>query len=268
MPRKYLTSKLIKLIIVVGICFLLIFLNPKGFFNPVRGFFLRVAYPFQKVFYLSSHKVSSTFTFLSSISDLKKENNDLIKENNHLAGMVALLSSEKKENESLREQLNLVPRDKFDLESAFVIGQDMHGLGSWLLIDKGRSSGIDVDMPVIVFDGILVGKVVEVYGNTAKINLLTDSSSSINVLDLETGSKGIIKGEYGLGIVMDMVSQSDVINTGDTVVTSGLGSNMPKGFLLGKIQEVRATQDKLFQQALVMPRVKYSKLDVVFVVKN
>jgi hypothetical protein len=34
------------------------------------------------------------------------------------------------------------------------------------------------------------------------------------------------------------------------------------------VQDVRSTTDKLFQQAVVMPRVKYAKLDVVFVIKN
>jgi rod shape-determining protein MreC len=268
MPKKYLTSKVMKLALVAAVCLGLIFLNPGGFFSPLRGFFLRAAYPFQRIFYLSGHKISSTVDFLGSIADLKEENKRLIKENNYLAGQTAILQGEKKENETLREQLGLIPRSKFDLESSFVIGQDMHGLGSWLLIDKGKSSGIEKGMPAIVSEGILVGKVDEVFETSSRINLLTDSSSSINVVDLETNSKGIVRGEYGLGVVMDMVSQSDVLNPGDTVVTSGLGSNMPKGLMVGRIQDAKITQDKLFQQAIVMPRIKYSKLDVVFVIKK
>lgn len=268
MSRKYLTSKIIKLVLVATVCLGLIFLNPRGFFSPVRGFFLRAAYPFQKIFYLTGHKISDTLDFLGSIADLKEENIKLIKENNYLAGQAASLQGEKKENETLREQMGLIPKDKFNLESSFVIGQDMHGLGSWLLIDKGKSSGVEKGMPVIVSEGILIGKVEEAFVASSRINLLTDSSSSINVVDLETNSKGIVRGEYGLGVLMDMVSQSDVLNSGDTVVTSGLGSDMPKGLLVGKIQEVKVTQDKLFQQAIVMPRIKYSKLDVVFVIKK
>ena len=77
-----------------------------------------------------------------------------------------------------------------------------------------------------------------------------------------------MRGEYGLGIVLDLVAQTDAINNGDTIVTSGLGSNMPKGLLIGKIQELGTSADKLFQPALITPQIKYSKLDVVFVIKN
>jgi cell shape-determining protein MreC len=65
-----------------------------------------------------------------------------------------------------------------------------------------------------------------------------------------------------------MVSQQDALNNGDTVITSGLGSNIPRGLLIGKIQQVGLSDDKLFQQAIVAPRIKYSKLDAVFVIKN
>jgi rod shape-determining protein MreC len=268
MSQKFFTSKLIKLIAVVGICLLLVFLNPHSLFNPIRAFLYTIAYPFQKTFYLLSDKTENTYDFLKSIGELKNENQRLEKENDSLAAENADLATEKKENETLRDQLGLVPRDKYNLESSYVIGQDPQKLGSWLMIDKGSANGIEVNMPVIVSDGILIGKVQEVYPTSSKVSLLTDSSSSINALDLETSSKGIIRGEYGLGIVLDMVEQTDVINNGDTVVTSGLGSDVPKGLLIGKIQETGNSQDKLFQQALITPRVKYSKLDVVFVIKK
>jgi cell shape-determining protein MreC len=47
-----------------------------------------------------------------------------------------------------------------------------------------------------------------------------------------------------------------------------LGSDTPRGLLIGKIQQVGLSDDKLFQQAIVSPRIKYSKLDTVFVIKN
>jgi len=77
-----------------------------------------------------------------------------------------------------------------------------------------------------------------------------------------------VGGVYGLGIVMDMVAQVDALNEGDMVITSGLGGNIPKGLLIGKIQEINISSDKLFQQAIVMPRVRYQSLDTVFVIKK
>ncbi|HAI74586.1 MAG TPA: rod shape-determining protein MreC [Candidatus Moranbacteria bacterium] len=267
MPQKYFTARIIKLIATAIVCLALIFLNPKGFFNPLRGFFLTVSAPFQKVFYQTGEKIGETIYFFGFISELKNENIKLSKENNFLAAKIAGLEQEKSENIILREQLNLLPRDKFDLIGGFIIGQDPQGSESWVIFDKGEKDGVASGMPVIVSNGILVGKVDEVYSGSSKINLLTGSNSSINAVDIETGAKGIARGEYGLGIIMDMVTQSDVLNEGDSVVTSGLGSDIPRGLLVGKIKEIKKSQDKLFQEAIIVPRVKYSKLDVVFAIK-
>lgn len=227
-----------------------------------------MAYPFQKTFYLTGRSVSNSVDFLTSIGNLKKENEKLIKENNLLSASIASLQDEKNENEVLREQLKLLPREKFDLVGSFVINQDPQRLNSWIMVDKGADDGIRLDMPAIVADGILIGRISEVLTHTSKITLLSDSESVVNVLDLETGARGVLRGEYGLGILMDMVSQQDGLNKDDTVITSGLGGNIPRGLLVGKINEIRLSSDKLFRQAIVAPRIKYSKQDVIFVIKN
>ena len=265
---KFFTPRRTKLIAVVAVFSLLVFLNPKKIFNPVRGLGEIAAYPFEKIFYVVSEKTRDTFGFLASIGNLKEENARLLEENNSLLVQVASLKDQKSENSTFREQLQLAPRDKYDLAAAMVISQDPTGSGAWLMIDKGATSGFQVGMPVIVSDGILIGKIDEVYPTSAKIILVTDSSSSANVTDLKTGALGILRGAYGLGLVMDMVEQSDVLNVGDSVVTSGLGGLLPKGFLVGKIQQVGTTPDKLFQQAIIVPAVRYSQLEVVFVVKK
>ena len=268
MPRKYLTKNIIKLLVALGICLVLVYFNPRGFFNPIRNIFFGVAYPFQKTFYLTGRSISNSANFFASIGNLKNENEKLIKDNNALSAVVASLQDEKNENEILRDQLKLLPRDKFDLVGSFVIGQDPQGLNSWIMIDKGADSGIRSDMPVIVSDSIIMGKVSEVLAHTSKVSLLSDSQSVVNVVDVETGARGVLRGEYGLGILMDMVSQQDGLNKDDTIITSGLGGDIPRGLLVGKINEVKFSSDKLFQQAIITPRIKYSKQDTVFVIKN
>jgi rod shape-determining protein MreC len=268
MPQKYLNSKLIKIILAGFFCVLLIFFSPKKIIDPFRYFFVWATYPIQKTFATLGGGTAQALHFLSSISDLKKENEKLVKENYVLSGKIASLESQKRENEDLRQELKLSPQEKFDLEGAFVIGQNPDNLGSWILVDKGKADGIKKGMPTIVFEGILIGKVDEVFQNSAKITLLSDANSLINAYDAETGAKGIVKGEYGLGLFLDMVDQSEALGLGETVATSGLGGNIPKGLLIGKIQEIKNSEDKLFQRALIIPSVKYSNLETVFIIKN
>ncbi len=268
MPKNLLTSKFIKLILVSTICLTLILVNPKNFFNPVRELFLFTAYPFQKTFYIAGQMMNNFSSVIFSIGDYKKENEKLIRENNELLAKLANLEDQKRENDELRRQLELLPRDKYELESSLIIGQDQRGSGSWVIIDKGESDGLKEGMPVIVYDGILVGKVSEVYEKSSKVLLLSDSASSINVSDIGTSARGILTGEYGLGLILGMVEQTDMIKVGDDIITSGLGGLMPRGLLVGNIEQISNTSDKLFQQAVVRPKIKYSDLNVVFVIKK
>lgn len=242
--------------------------NPKNLFNPFQEIFSKASYGFQKFFSSTGNSVEGLFGFLGSISNLKEENENLIKENNYLSSELAKLQEEKKENEVLREQLKLSPRDNFELENAFIIGQDPQRLESWIMIDKGSLSGIAIGMPVIVSNGILVGKIEEVSRDVSKVALLTNSSSVINAIDLNTDAKGVVVGKYGLGLLLDLVAQTDVLDRGDDIITSGLGGDMPRGLLIGKIQEATFSSDKLFQQAIITPKIKYSNLRIVSVIKN
>lgn len=267
LKKNYLPNS-IKITAALLIILAFIIFNLGGIFDPVKNFLFFAIKPFQKTSYLISRGFSQKIDFLSSISNMKAENEKLLKENDYLSKEIAQLKDIRKENEVLREQISLAPREDFNLEAAFIIGQNPEKLGSWLLIDKGSANGIKEGMPLIVSDGILIGKVSEVYYSSAKVILLSDPSMVVNAADLETGARGVARGDYGLGVNMDLVEQTDAINKGDTIITSGLGGEIPRGLFIGKVQETKLSEDKLFQQASILPRVKYSKLDIVFVIKN
>lgn len=268
MPKIFFSTKLFKVLLIVAVSGLLVFLNPGKFFSPVRSFFGIIAYPIQKTFFFLARESAQFAEMISSIGELKEENEKLIKESQQKSAENAMLSDMKKENDLLREQLDLAPRDKFELKAAEVIGYDPQGFGSWLEIDKGKKDGVEKDMPVIVSGGILIGKVDEVFWGNSKVLLITNPQSSINAVVSETEARGVVKGEFGLGLLLDMVLQTDVIQEGDDVITSGIGGGLPRGLLIGKIQEVHSSADKLFQQATVVPVAKFSKLRAVFVIKK
>lgn len=267
MPKRFLPEKAVKIFFILVLICILFFLGQKFISVPLRYTFYKLTYPFEKMFYVSGRTLRSTFDFFGSIYDLKNENARLLKENNLLISEITGLKELEQENKILREQLNLLPLNKFSLENCFVIGENPQG-GGWILIDKGNSKGIKAGMPVIVSNGMLVGKIEEVYADSSKVKLITDSTSAINAVDTETQAKGIVKGEYGLGIVMDMISQSDSINAGDAIITSGLGGDIPKGLFIGNVQEVKNSSDKLFQEALIIPKAKLSSLEIVSVIKG
>jgi rod shape-determining protein MreC len=265
---KFTSTKLFKITVIAIIFIGLIFLNPGSIFYPVRSGFTSALAPFQKFFYSMSVGFDNAKEFIASIGQLKNENEQLRKDNQALLAENVMLGDMKNENTTLREQLDLLPRDKYDLIPAFLISQDPNGTGNWLEIDKGSSDGIAVGMPVIVSKGIFVGRIQEVSEKSSKIILLTNPKSMVNVMTIENSAKGVVRGEYGLGIIFDMVLQTDSINVGDNVITSGVGGEIPRGLFVGTIQEVHQSDDHLFQQAVLTAPLQISKLQMVFVIKN
>ena len=268
MFRSFFSTKLSKVIIVFILFGLIVFINPANFFDPVRYSFKLVISPFEKVAYIFATRMRIAGEYLSSIGQIKEENEKLAMENQKLVAQNAQLEGLKRENDILKEQLDLLPRQKFSLESAYVISQDSQGSGSWIEISKGSRSGIAEGSPVIVSQGILIGVVSKVNSDSSMVSLISSPQSAISSLTTSAGAKGIIRGEYGLGIIFDMILPEDELKPGDEIITAGTSGQIPRGLFIGEVANVRLSSDRLFQQAEVSSPVNFFKLDVVSVVKN
>ncbi len=269
MPVKKITSK--KIFKVTAVCILatlLILWNPNNFFNGTRTFFVGITLPVQKLFSSLANRTYSFGEAISSIGKIKKENKNLMEENLRLKAQNVKVADVMKENEGLRSQLNISSQEGFNLESARIIGRDIYNNNSWILIDKGKRNGLEKGMSVIVADGILVGKVEEVFDSTARVIFITEKLMNINVETVETGAVGVARGNYGLGLTMDLVLQTDNLKIGDRVITSDISQDVPRGLLVGEIREIDLAKNELFQKAIIAPPVDFFKLRFVFVIKN
>ncbi|HFC76635.1 MAG TPA: rod shape-determining protein MreC [Candidatus Moranbacteria bacterium] len=268
MFKKNFFEKKIKSIIILGIILFIIIWNPNSIFDGVRNVFFTATYPIQKILSISADKIYYFTETVSSIGTIRNENNRLLSENLYLKSENTKLRDISKENETLRKELKLLPRKKFNLITANVVGRDLYKSDGWMLIDKGERDGLKKEMPVIIENGILVGKISEVFPYNAKIIAITNVNSNINATTVETGAMGIIKSKYGLGVTLDMVLQTDYLKVGDDVITSEISQNIPRGLLIGKIQEVHPSADQLFQTAVLSIPIDFSKLRFVSVIKN
>lgn len=264
--QTFVSLRFFKILVLAVVFWLLVLLNPWKIFNPLRSIMLTVTYPISKVSYAVSLRLVNTKHFLASIGQLARENENLLRKNQELASENARLGSVENENIVLREQLEMLPREKFELKEGSVIGLDMKGSGGWIEIDKGTKDGIIEGMPVIVSKGVLIGKIEQVGLATSQVQLITNPKSTVNIMTAKNGSMGVVRGEYGLGLSLDMVLQSDQLSAGDAVVTSGIGGNFPKGLYVGTLQEIHPSEDNLFQQGVVVSPVQMAKLQFVFVI--
>jgi rod shape-determining protein MreC len=132
-------------------------------------------------------------------------------------------------------------------------------------LNKGSADGVRKGMAVLTPLGV-IGKVVTVTGRTAKVLLLTDPNSGIDVLVQRTRSRGIVSGSLESGTVLKYMKRSEDVQEGDRLVTSGLDNVFPKGMLVGTVIKVRKQNRGLFQAVEVWPAVQAARVEEVLVV--
>lgn len=266
--RNIFYSKFFLALLVSGGMFIFAWWQPNFLVRPLQFVTTTVIWPLQNVFAPVAFEIQDFRAFLASIGEYKRLSEELQKENIRLERENAELRDIKTENQELRRELSLLPRNEYELRGATVIGRDISGLGNALEVNQGTQAGLEVGMPVIVEAGVLIGRVSDVTPFSARVELLSYAESIINAVTLDTRAEGVVRGEHGLGIVYDMVPQSETLQNGDTVVTSGLGDVMPPGLLVGTLQDVRLTDDKLFQRGTIKSPVRFDRLRHVFIVMS
>ena len=114
-------------------------------------------------------------------------------------------------------------------------------------MDKGKGAGIHQGMAVITPRGV-VGKVVSVEEDTAKVMLLTDHKSGLDIITQRTRVRGIVSGSVDGEPVVKYMGRNEDVRPGDRLITSGLDGTFPKGLLVGTIVEIAEDGPGLFRR--------------------
>lgn len=151
--------------------------------------------------------------------------------------------------------------------TAAVIGRDISPFLHYIIINRGSDDGLRRGMPVVSSQG-LVGRVAAVTAGGARVQLITDPGTAINVRIQPTGAEALLQGSITGDLTVEAIPQDANVQSGDLVLTSGLGGNYPANILIGQISGVRQRPVELFQNATVQPVVDFSQLEIVLVIVN
>lgn len=136
-----------------------------------------------------------------------------------------------------------------------------------LTIGQGSHQGIHSGQAVIDSNGLLIGKIVTVRNSSATVLLVTDHQSVV-IAEVTNAarSQGVVRGERGLSLRLDYLPKTDVITTGQAVVTSGTETGIPAGLPIGSISQVSTRSGDVFQSASVLSPIQPQEQSVVAVV--
>jgi len=243
-----------------------------GPLRSVQRGFLEVLAPIQEGASRALKPVSDLVGWFGDTWDAKDERDKLKGERDRLRRDAADADRLRRQNQELQGLLGI--DEEADLKgqkpvTARVIGRSPTVWYATVTVDKGSSSGVAVDQPVVNGEG-LVGKVSEVAGGASKITLITDSTSGVSAQIAATGDTGLLKTAVGRpnDLVLDDISNKSKISKGQRVVTSGSRSNrleslFPPGIPIGQVSKVNSGELDLFQRVHVRPFADVRRLDFV-----
>ena len=239
--------------------------GPRQTWNPADQLIVEIIAPFQKLTKQTANAVREFWLDYFYLVNARRENTRLRREIDVLRMENSRYTELLAAYESLQKLLQFKHAINRPVVAVQVIGGDPTGWFKSIIIDKGKSSGLRVNMPVVNACGAL-GRIVSVSPNYAKVLLIIDQNSGVDCLVQRSRDRGIVKGLSTEICKLDYVAKSSDVVTGDMVVTSGLGGIFPKGLPVGEVLSVSGTGGELFKDIEIRPTVNFSKLEEVLVI--
>ena len=188
--RKVSIVGIIITIIVLIILVILTNIDGKNF-SKIENVFSKIVMPIQNGLTHLKNKIANNNVFFEDINNLKQENENLKQENLKMQDKLKELELIKTENATLRQYANMAEKyTEYTTVPAYIINKDISNLSSTMVINAGKNSGIEVNMPVITEEG-LVGYVVSVANSTAKVQPIIDPATSVSSA-ISTSRDGVI----------------------------------------------------------------------------
>lgn len=182
-------------------------------------------------------------------------------------------SSAEEENKRLRELLKLKEKHSdFEFETATIISWGSSNWTSTFTMNKGSSSGLELNDCVVTENGYLVGQIIEIGDYTAKARTIVDPSMSIGALIDRIGIPAVACGDFEAmrkgNLKLTFIPEGAVAANGDVITTSGKGRTVPKGLVIGKVVDAGVDASGLSRYAVIKPTATLNGLSQVFVIKS
>ncbi len=242
---------------------------PNGRLHAVQRDFLTVVAPIQDGANKALKPVRDLFSWFGNTLHAKSQLAQSLKQTEKLRRE---LVAEQAEKRTYHQLLALTHLDQLGVSdyrpvTATVVGKPSNLWYATVNIDKGESSGIRVNDPVINEEG-LVGRVAWAVGDGAQVDLITDSSMGVSARIGTDTATGLVQPKVGEpnDLLLQYLPSTTRANGGEYVVTSGTvtpayPSLFPPGLIIGQVTSVN--EESAYKSVNVHPIANLHDLDVV-----
>lgn len=261
------TKKFLYWLIALALIFIIHIL---GIIRPLENFFINLVNPVNHYFHdlgVDLRKQKQAGSKEDLMAELELLQGQRAQEAVDEVKMSLLLE----ENTKLREQLNFLNNNNYHYLSANIVARQNLFDGSDkiqdLIIDCGSDDGVLPGLAVVDERGVIIGKVLETKDKSARACLTVAPDCRLAVAILNNDKTiGLSDGDLGLTIKLDYIPQSEEITLGNIVISSGLGDNIPRGLVLGRVTQVNKQSNEIWQDVNIESLASIYDLTVVSVI--
>jgi rod shape-determining protein MreC len=199
--------------------------------------------------------------FIATYALALQENKTLKEDNQRLLRLKQVALALESENRRLRELLRMLPQDKSHFLTARVVGDTGGPYSRSVLINSGEENKLKSGLIVTNTLG-LVGRIIEVGTNSARVLLLTDINMRVPVITEKSRERAVLSGNNANMPLLNHLPDDSHIRLGERVLTSGDGEYFPSGIPVGEVEKI---DGKL---VTVRPFVDWSRLDYVTITQK
>ncbi|MDR2659465.1 MAG: rod shape-determining protein MreC [Spirochaetaceae bacterium] len=257
------------------VSFSLLLFSTRSFVINIRDTGLSLFSGVRGTVYAVSSAVSRTVLSAKELIALRREYNKLLERITRYEHLERGAAEIRAENNRLREQLDFSKNLSYKYIAVEVSGRDPDNIFSAFVINKGKRHGIENNMPVIAFqDGMqaLAGKVIQTGQLESLVMPLYDQRCFVSARLAHERYDGIVEGQGSPAhpLLMRSITKRarDDVNTGDIVVTSGMGGVYPAGIIIGRVSKILFLEYETSIELELESAIDFSRLEYVFAIEG
>ncbi len=219
-----------------------------------------------------SNGIDAVFGTLKGDAEYEKQIAQLEDELDDYKSKLADYENLKSQNELYKDFLELKENNPdFQFEEASVIARDSADIYKAFTISKGTLSGVEEGDPVL-YKKNLVGIVEKAYPDYSVVKTILDPGFNVSAYEIISNEISYVTGNAKLAregkCKMANLSDSTDVAYGSIICTAGIGGSVPKGLVIGTVDEIADEPTDISSYAIITPEADIDELTACFVLTD
>ncbi len=211
-----------------------------------------------------SSGISYVFGEASGHSDYLKKIDELEKQVGSLQNQLGDYENLQKQNALYKDALGLKEENpEFNFVEANAISRDAADIFGSYTIDKGSLSGIQ-EGNAVLYGNYIVGIISKAYPSYSVVKTILDPDFSVSAYEIVSGEISYVTGDAALAAdgkcKMANLASTASVTYGSIISTAGISGNIPKGLIIGTVEEINEETTSIAHYAVIKPGIDVNNI--------